>query len=725
MLKSIFTSKLAVSSLKSPVAGALLTAASLLVCFSCMGSVRGGEGFGRYSTYNVTAFSPNDEGDDKWADYLAKHLRKRADNPLLVRTMMPTDSGLKLVVDLNPAMAHDYKIAYQGNTLRLAAKSKRTMVWLIYQFINCAAQTDSRIDSADLPPATIKMENAERDFDFEWRGMYSPYGINSDLMGIGGYSNVDSDWGLWGHNLKKLLPGGKMTTEMCALSAGKRTSEQFCFSSENLYRVVEAYITEQYGKGGGDEAANFAIMPNDNDIVCQCPLCRAAGNIPGDASPAVCNFVARLARKFPGHRFFTSSYLSTRQAPRKSLPRNTGVLVSAIDIPMQAGATRGKSADDFARNVKEWERAVGKVYVWDYVRNFDDYLTPYPCLKLIKERFRFFKRLGIKGVFLNSSGEDYSTFDGADTYCQAALLQNLSVPLDSLMPRCLQRYFPETGGIIADYYQRIVDRAVARRQVLPFYGGIADAKRAWLDAGEFENFVAKLDAASKQVDTDSPERALLNKLLTGLQFTRLELLRSGSSHIDAVKSRECLAILSGHSAFKEMDNYREAAGPIDDYISQWESLLPLSKQWRDNPLRGVKAASNCPADEDGCSPLSLTDGRLGIPSDYHTAWFIMTKESPTITLTIPRQMGEGKTLTLSFLNAPRWRIYHPASVELWQGGKFIADGIFEVPEGEAFSRVMANVPLSGVKPGLPVEFRIRQSDFEKQAKAACDEMVIR
>ena len=45
------------------------------------------------------------------------------------------------------------------------------------------------------------------------------------------------------------------------------------------------------------------------------------------------------------------------------------------------------------------ENATNKLYVWDYMCNFDDYLTPFPVLYLLKERLVFFHDLKINGVF--------------------------------------------------------------------------------------------------------------------------------------------------------------------------------------------------------------------------------------------------------------------------------------------------------------------------------------
>lgn len=85
------------------------------------------------------------------------------------------------------------------------------------------------------------------------------------------------------------------------------------------------------------------------------------------------------------------------------MPSNVGVLVSAVNVPMRSQLGTRPQAKQFAGLVKKWSRVVSRVYVWNYMRNYDDYFTPYPCLKLLQERLRMFRSLGVKGVFYNGS----------------------------------------------------------------------------------------------------------------------------------------------------------------------------------------------------------------------------------------------------------------------------------------------------------------------------------
>ena len=57
------------------------------------------------------------------------------------------------------------------------------------------------------------------------------------------------------------------------------------------------------------------------------------------------------------------------------------------------------------------EMRVNNIYIWDYINNFDDYLTPFPILKIAQQRLQFFKQHGASGIFFNGSGYSYSSFD--------------------------------------------------------------------------------------------------------------------------------------------------------------------------------------------------------------------------------------------------------------------------------------------------------------------------
>ena len=242
--------------------------------------------FTQYSEYAVCAANVDDAADVKWATYLKSHFQKRAtDKDCIIAAKAADASQLQVNVDLDPSMSTDYAVERDDQHITLRARTTEAMLWLQYQFMAAASEQDARFTTDDLPAAVLSCtQDTAGTFAFEYRGIYSPSNTNADLMPILGTHNVDFDWGLWGHNLRKVFTDG-IPQEAYALVGGNRDSEQFCFSSEALYKAYENYVIDQYGEGNNDEIVRFAVMPNDNSIVCMCAACRAAGNNAASATP--------------------------------------------------------------------------------------------------------------------------------------------------------------------------------------------------------------------------------------------------------------------------------------------------------------------------------------------------------------------------------------------------------------------------------------------------------
>ncbi len=622
-----------------------------------------------YGSYVIAAYDPTDVGDTQWADYLTHHLTKRAARKERVvrerKKDKTTGDHLRVVIDLNPGAVPKYDWHWSGNELRITAARKDAMLWMLYQFMANLGAADTDFTIEDLPQPYTKMGvDGDGILPFEYRSIYSPSNRNEDLFGVTGSGNLDFDWAIWGHNLHKVI-GDNLPEDVFALSGSARDHEQYCFSSEQLYQRLEHYILDQYGDGvkGG---ARFVIMPNDNAVVCQCPACLRAGNTAKSATPAVSAFITRLAKRFPHHTFFTSSYASVVQPPTQKFPANVGVLISAMDLPQQPGFTTGTAAKSFEHLLARWAAVCDRIYVWDYMRNFDDYFTPYPVLKVAQERLKFFRRLGVKGVVYNGSGEDFSSFDATQTYVLSALMMNPDLDVDVLVRQDLQHRYPEAGDMMADYYLGLENKVVAAKAELPYYGGIGDAVKAYLDPKEFLSFTEKLEKLSKGLQKE--ERQSLSPLLTAFNFTRLELMRLPGGKYDPERAATYLDNLAGHAELGHLlDNYREAFGNVDSYMANY-SARPA----RAHAATGIEVPDH----------PELVDGYLGLPTDYHTNWILTPNDHKPYEVRV-RLMESESELHVSALVAPRWKIYLPAALELLQDGKLVGRAAgFSAIEGE-------------------------------------------
>ena len=690
--------------------------------------------FSSFSAYSVAPVSAEAEADARWADYLVRHLSRRAGTRVAVRAAAPgaADAGadaLSVSVGVVPALESGYAVTRTDNSLTLRARDEATLLWLVYQFISAAGASDARLATSDLPPAIVDCTaDVAADFAFEYRGLYTPSNADADLRSILATHHVDYDWGLWGHNLHKVFPDG-VPDEAKALVGGSRSGDQYCFSSAALYAAIEAYVVDGYGEGADGAPVRFAILPNDNDEVCQCAACRAAGNTAASATPAVAQLVSRLARRFPRHLFFTSSYATTVRPPAQPLPANAGVLVSAISVPFTTGFQNTPEGRRFTATLAEWGRVTSRVYVWDYLRNFDDYLTPYPCLHLLWQRLQFYRHHGVSGVFLNGSGDDYATFDDVQTATLAALLVNPDLDVNTYADACWHTYYPVAADVLAPYCRTIEARTLSapdgkKPPVLRSYAGIGDAVAAYLDPAAFETFCQQLDDVAKTVDGE--ERTRLNRLLTGLCFTRLELRRLQAATVpyDRDEVEDLLAGLSGHTAFPEMRRYREANGDLDAYIRQWNALLERPRPAAANLLAGVRLKALSALDEGQAALGLLTDGCEAFPTDYHTGWLIASADTLSLEVPAAAVIAAAGTFRLGLLVAPKWRILPPRAVEVWQDGRRVARADVSA-DAEAtaatFARRVVTCPFSGLVPGRPVSLRLLRAAAPR-ATSACDEI---
>ena len=400
----------------------------------------------------------------------------------------------------------------------------------------------------------------------EYHGLYTPSNTK-EVQEAMHTNHPDYDWGLWGHNLVKVIKD-EIKDEMYATINGKRNSKQLCFSSDALYDVVRNYIIDQYGYGNDKYSERISIMPMDNKMACTCKRCKAKGNTEGNATPAVTAFVTKLAKEFPRHHFFTSAYHTTKQAPTTMLPENVGVFVSSFPLPVQVDFSKSKGYKEFLAMVKAWKEKCQRIYVWDYERNFSDYLSPFPCLLAMQSRLQLYSQQGVLGVFFNGSGDDYSAFDDMQTHVLALMMDDTDMNVHDAISNYFKEHYPITAPILTKYYWTLEQRTKKTNHELPLYGTMKNMCDAYLNVDEFVDFRRELDAASKQTMGD--ERKRLNILLTSLAYTQLEMYRCGLLTKDEEMADEMKEILKGHGEIKGMKNRDEVGHTIDEYLKLWK-----------------------------------------------------------------------------------------------------------------------------------------------------------
>lgn len=618
--------------------------------------------------YLITIGEDPTDRDTRWAKYLYEHLKKRANDDEIVAFGVSEKEMWHVIIQIDPTAQEGFRISRKGADIKLTASDDRHMLWLQYQLIKKISKEDPRIDGSDLPPALLNLTDTCGTFAFDYQSIYSPAGLNSDYTGVMGLNNFDDSWGIWGHNLRKVL--GDNTDKVYATIHGKTDDSQLCFSSPEMYTQIEDYIVNNFGEKGN---SRFVIAPDDNPYACTCASCTALGNTEKNATPAVTELVLRLAQRFPKHFFFTTSYLSTQQATDKQLPANAGVMVSAIDFPLRRIDSKDAQEKKFAQQLENWKKVTKNIYIWDYINNFDDYLTPFPILKIAQQRLQFFKKNGASGIFFNGSGYSYSSFDEMRTFVLSALLINPEQVVDDLIRNYFNQEYPVSKKWLSDYYIDLENSAQSGKK-LGLYAGIRESEGAYLNPEKFIKFYDEMgDFVS---DAKGKERKKLHELQTALSFTRLEMgrdhsydtygyaKRNGKEIQTVPQARKWVTQLKEHKAFSGMEYYNESANEIDYYIKEWEQYI-LASDIKKDLFLGITPSSTPKTNKN--SLKRLTDGTHGLPDNYHCGWIIFPQEECTIDLPV-KGINESGTVYISFLNLPRHRIYAPQQIEVSRDG---------------------------------------------------------
>ena len=489
---------------------------------------------------------------------------------------------------------------------------------------------------------------------FAYKEIYLPEKDSKQAKELG-LNNLDADWGIWGHNLNHVLPSNPAPS-IYAVVNGNRTDEQFCFSSDKLYEYIVTYIEDNYGES---EQHRFAILPCDNAMVCTCDRCKSLGNTTKNATPAVSYMLERLAKRFEDHLFFTSYYLSTREVPNHNMPKNTGVLVSTMSYPLQATGTPAE--EEFKNILQKWREKMNHVYVWDYVNNFDDYMTPFPILNIMQRRLQLYKEVGVNGVFFNGSGTDYSTLSQLHFYVIGKLLLNPYDDWKKLVTEYCNEHYPTASDLVANFVIEQEDWAANKNHALPLYGGITQSIATYLPEQQFVKFHQSLAMILPQ--TDGKERAELETMWQAMALTRLELNRLNHSTDDSEPFLDGLRKLTA----KNIRIYSESFWYIDSYFNEYQQMLSHKEESKRNLLFGKRLQPMTALDEEYNDISILTDGQLGLPSNYHCGQMLSSAD-PHLKISIPRIAGM-KKLKVYLVNNPKYHIIMPEKVTLSSGGR--------------------------------------------------------
>jgi hypothetical protein len=280
------------------------------------------------------------------------------------------------------------------------------------------------------------------------------------------------------HTFNSLVPAEKYFDthpEYFSLVNGKRLREgtQLCLTNPDVKRLcvegVEQWIREH------PEATIFSVSQNDNYNACDCDDCKKLNDEEGARSGSLIHFVNHIAEAIeqthPHVVIDTLAYQWSRSAPKKVRPRrNVCVRLCSIECcfshPLRTCDVMGsftdrEHGDSFQKDLQDWAKVCGRLYIWDYVVNFTHFVMPYPNFHVLADNIRFFIENNVKGIFEEAATSMYGGTEFAElrAYVLGKLLWDPSLDTDTLAAEFFTGYYRMAADPIREYFHLIHDAA--------------------------------------------------------------------------------------------------------------------------------------------------------------------------------------------------------------------------------------------------------------------------
>lgn len=187
-----------------------------------------------------------------------------------------------------------------------------------------------------------------------------------------------------------------------------RDETQLCLTNPDVLEIVTERMLQRMADRPTVRQHNFSQMDHYN--YCTCDRCAAMNAQYGTYGGTQFWFLNQLAERtaavFPDKQVSTLAYMYTEEPP-VGLEMHPNVAVwlchmypSCDSHPI---ATCPRNAD-YKRRALAWSALTRHLYVWHYTTDFTHYYVPFPNLRGMAANLRFYRDIGVEGVFLQGMG---------------------------------------------------------------------------------------------------------------------------------------------------------------------------------------------------------------------------------------------------------------------------------------------------------------------------------
>lgn len=570
-----------------------------------------------------------------------------------------------------------------GHKLLVAGGKEKGTLYGVYHFIDkylgCRMYSSKVQLFPETPSIRIPSIDDIQEPDFAFRELHFPDPGCDSLYRD--WHKLDlkegkNDFGMFVHTFQSLVPPEKYFKThpeyFSFLNVQRIPDGQLCLTNPEVFKIVVEGMKEQMKEK--PEALFWSVSQNDTYKACECESCRKVYKNYGGYSGAMIDFVNKIAAFFPLKVISTLAYQYTRSAPVNIKPaKNVNVMFCSIECNRSRPIATDPSAASFRKDAEDWGKLTGNIFMWDYVVQFRNLLSPFPNLRVLQPNLQYFRDQGMQMMFQQGSGSMLSEFYELRQYLIAKLLWNTDTDVNAVMKDFTDGFYGPAGKHVLAYINTMHDALEKSGGDLDIYGYPYDGIKTYLTPRLLKTYDSIFNLAEDAVISEPEyfERVRVARL--PLEFAVLDIsLRNVNDDLtyfqksgDGWQVREDMMLrlekFTNAAVAAGIQRYWEHGNPPEEYRATVENYVKSGMQNNLASNKLVQLLHPCSEKYAVGGAKALTDGLKGI-NDYHFNW--LGFEGPDMQATI--DLGEERRVsaveTEFFQEINSW-IFLPECVE--------------------------------------------------------------
>lgn len=305
--------------------------------------------------------------------------------------------------------------------------------------------------------------------DFYFEAFDPTWAAHNKMNGAMGYreqpGGIECYWGV--HTFYPLVPPEEffgLHPEYYSLIDGQRTHDraQLCLTNPDVLKIVTERLAKTMREN--PQYLIYDVSQNDWYKPCQCDKCQEIAKREGSESGPILWFVNQVAerveKEFPDKFVGTLAYQYTRKPPKTLRPReNVIIRLCSIECCFSHDFTSCPQNVEFLSDLRNWAAIAPRLYIWDYVVNFSNYVMPYPNFRVLQPNIKSFRdnhAIGImeQAAYQSRGGE----FAELRMYLISKLLWNPDCNADEVINDFMYGYYGRAGQLVRSYFDLLHSR---------------------------------------------------------------------------------------------------------------------------------------------------------------------------------------------------------------------------------------------------------------------------